>query len=179
MRYYEILSEDKKLDEISRISSDDHGEDAIRQGIRYAVNTNRTLLAEIDGVRITWGPAAGGYPGSIDVVFAKDSVALGYALLQKANRGPVEGYFVTEIGFRPSLRGFGIGRKFYRLLLDRGMTLFSGAQQTPDGEKVWKEIMKWPDIQVCLADDNGLIRVDPSKAWNNDDFILVAFKNKK
>jgi hypothetical protein len=173
MRYNEII--EQELDEISRIPSDHHGQEATNQGIRFAVRTKRQLLANVGDVRITWGYTSSA-KSTLDALFVRDDVARGYAILQKDTRGKVQGWFVTEIGLHPSIQGRGIGAKFYDLLLDKGMTLFSGLHQTPDGEKMWQRLMKKSDIEVFVADDDGPVEIDPKEAWGHPDYILCAYK---
>lgn len=164
-----------KLVEISMISQADMSNASIVSKIRTMspMPKNGKKFTEINGVEVN--VVEGGRHH--DFTFVKNGKTVGYAWLNKAKLGDLEGFYVNEIGFIPELQKTGLGLEFYKTLLSKKYRLFSGLTQTPAGRKVWEKLMKLPNIKIQVWDDNDGVEKMLSKdtdPWSDPFYTIIG-----
>lgn len=164
-----------RIDEITAISDRDMSEQHCREQIRLLLNyRDWTLLADLSDVKYRWRDQG---RGSKDVLIIHDKKAVGYAILHATECAGITGFNMTEIGLSSWEReGNGFGARLYDVLLDQGITLFSGVQQTRSGRNMWERLMKRPGVEVSAIVDDKVVPLDGVDPWSSQDISLMARK---
>lgn len=162
-----------RLAEMIRSPATAMDEQHIRENIRLCLGIRRHVFGKVGNVTLSMGIER----NEQFFVFAEQRTAYGFAILQEATIGELQGHYVNEIGLLDPMRWQGTGLGFYHLLLDHGYTLFSGAMQTQDSERVWRKLLNDPTVIVEMIDLNDLSTpLDPQAVdpWSKDDYRLIA-----
>jgi len=167
------ISEDQMVDEIYRLEDDDDWEPDFssikfwkRQGKPKIFGVvNNIVLSEI------WDEDERNI-----IISNKMGDVLGYIILTRCPE--LDGWY-SSIALKEGYRRTGIGFILYKYLLQSGLTLVSGVQQSIGGEMLWKKMMRQPDIVVTACDGNfEPIELD-SDHWSNDDLLIAKAGSSK
>jgi hypothetical protein len=170
---FKVACDDSEhLNEINRTAASTLNENKIRETIRIALSVKRKVIGRIGDVRISMGQDR----NAQYAIFAKNKIAYGFAILDKAKLDGTDGYYMTEIGLLDEIRYQGIGYAFYKMLLSQHFTLFSGGSQTPDGEKTWRKLMRDPNVTIRMIrlSDEGKNTISDGDPWVDPDVRLIA-----
>jgi GNAT superfamily N-acetyltransferase len=134
MRMQEILSEMYIEPVLSR--------DTIRDGWRWAADAREpfgklgevSVLTQKDGKHLYFK-------------FVSARKMIGFAYLWRQGHG-IHGQVVNTIYLQPDHQNQGLGSAFYKLLLDKGVTIVAGITQTTGGQAIWRKIMAMPGVKV-------------------------------
>ena len=155
---------------VAKIGPDQFGQSQILDGIRRADNFRMAPFTTINDAMVSCSLTG---PTSLCFRFSSEGASKGYAnlewdLVSGSGRETFAGWFVVEIGLLNELRKRGIGIGFYRLLLSRGLILFSGVEQTPSSMAVWRKLLDDPSIETRVL--NGR----PDDPWADPDSTIMA-----
>lgn len=81
-----------------------------------------------------------------------------------------KGMQVRYVAVTPSHRGRGIGRRLYKWLLTKGITLVSDAERSDEGTDVWRWLARQPSISVTTLSGDEI-------TWDDPDALFVARLN--
>lgn len=78
--------------------------------------------------------------------------------------GLIHGYDIRWVGVHPDFRGRKLAMKLYAYLITKTKTrLWSGAQQTPDGRKLWLNLSKEPGIEMRVISSKHIDQIVPGR----------------
>jgi GNAT superfamily N-acetyltransferase len=180
----ESACHEERMDEIYPMRQSEMLESVTRQKINTIIRKGGLkLMKQVDDRTKIFQQDRGG--GKFDLVVTQDRKGIGYAWINRSRFAGADGYVIDEIGLLDDAQGAGIGKAIYNALLDTGLALYSGGQQTPAGERMWRWLIGRSDLHVYVLDlrdddkeiilpaKNGHLPFDP---WKEFDSRLIVSK---